>query len=143
MKPWLDPAIASKIHFTKGKSGLTKFIAEDVLQSEYGGQDHWKYQYIEPIQGENARLDMDEKRVEIEKDRNELARQFETLTADWLAAKLTADAPVDKEQAAQRELLVQKLQANYWELDPYIRATTYYHRAGVVDKFGMADFTVN
>jgi hypothetical protein len=143
IKPWLDPAIASKVHFTKGNSGLAKFISQDGLQKEYGGQDHWQYQYIEPVPGENARLEMREKRTEIEKDRHELALQFEALTSEWLAAKLTADAPVDKEKEAQRNALVKNLQANYWELDPYIRATTYYHRAGIVDKYGMTDFTAN
>lgn len=129
IKPWLDPIIASKVNFTNGKSGLGEYIADDTLQKDYGGTDPWQYKYIEPVTGENDRLNIDEKRFEVQAQRDDLISQFEQLTSKW-----AADSGQLGEQ--QRELVVQSLQSNYWQLDPYIRARTYYHRAGVIDSEG-------
>ena len=87
-----------------------------------------------------------EKRTKIQEERNDLARQFDTHTLAWVAAAAAAasgDETEDKtvrEQADKRLELAQQLRANYWKLDPYIRARTYFHRAGVVGPGGEVDF---
>ncbi|ETS73846.1 hypothetical protein PFICI_14792 [Pestalotiopsis fici W106-1] len=133
IKGWLDPVIASKINFTRKTGDLLKFISEENLQSNYGGRDEWQYKYIEPEEGENAKLSDGEQRGEIEKERDELINRFEQETIQWAAL------PIDQPSMKRNETAV-LLRENYWKLDPYIRSTTYYKRAGVVDTQGNVDF---
>lgn len=130
VKRWLDPNVASKVAFTNGKSGLSRYIAEDKLAKEYGGKVTTKYEYAEPVAGENDRLRMDEKRAELQSRRWELIGRFEELTREWMA-----DGG-DAGKAEEREVLVRELQAGYWRLDPYVRARTHYHRTGAADGLG-------
>ncbi|RSM05112.1 hypothetical protein CDV31_009746 [Fusarium ambrosium] len=138
IKHWLDPVISSKVHFTSGTKALTKFIAKDNLQTCYGGQDAWEYNYIDPVPTENERMRSEEKKVKVQQERDELISQFNRLTADW--ASLEPEFVLGKEKNVERDELVKVLQLNYWRLDPYVRATTYYHRVGVVTRVGDVDF---
>lgn len=138
IKGWLDPVIASKINFTRKTADLLKFIAEDNLQSIYGGKDSWEYAYVEPVGGENARLEDDEKRAMIQEERDGLIEEFERETMEWITLGPHSNGAKDVE--ASRKRIVEKLRVNYWKLDPYIRAKTYYHRVGVIDNKGQVDF---
>jgi hypothetical protein len=129
VKRWLDPNVASKVAFTNGKSGLSRYIAEDKLLKEYGGKVTTKYEYAEPVAGENDRLRMDEKRAELQSQWWELIERFEELTREWVAGG-------EAGKAEEREALVRELQACYWRLDPYVRARTHYHRTGAADGLG-------
>lgn len=129
IKGWLDPVIASKINFTRKPADLVRFISEENLQTSFGGKDTWEYEYIEPVKGENAKLEDVGKRTQIQQQRNELIGKFELETAEW--ACLVADSPAGKEKASRRTEVAHRLSRNYWQLDPYIRARTYYHRLGI------------
>lgn len=136
VKRWLDPVIAAKITFTGG-SDLTKYIPKENLQKSYGGKDDWEYKYFEPVAGENDHAD-DEKKVEEERDREDLLQRYQKLTVEWVG--LDAESAAGKEKNAERDAVVKELQQNYWRLDPYRRARTYYHRSGVLDASGKVDF---
>ncbi|KAH7129853.1 CRAL-TRIO domain-containing protein [Dactylonectria estremocensis] len=138
IKHWLDPIIASKIHFTSGNKGLSKFISKDNLQKCYGGDDAWEYKFIDPVPSENLRMQSEEKKVKIQAERDELTDQFHRLTAEWVS--LEPEFVLGKEKNAERDELVRQLQLGYWKLDPYVRATTYYHRVGVINRQGDVDF---
>ncbi|KAI0118240.1 CRAL/TRIO domain-containing protein [Nemania sp. FL0031] len=129
IKGWLDPVIASKINFTRKPADLLQYISEENLQTCYGGTDAWEYEYVEPIAGENAKLNNEEKKTEIEQERGKLVREFELETIRW--ASLPADASSENEKASRRIEIADQLGENYWKLDPYIRARTYYHRIGM------------
>jgi hypothetical protein len=101
------------------------------LQKCYGGTDTWEYKYVEPIEGENAHLASAEKRAELQTERDQLARQYEQLTADWVA--LSPESEEGKAKDVERKTLAEMLEKSYWSLDPYIRARTYYHRTGVLN----------
>ncbi|KAI1810825.1 CRAL/TRIO domain-containing protein [Poronia punctata] len=132
IKGWLDPVIASKINFTRKTADLLKFIPEENLQSFYGGKDKWEYEYIEPVPGENARLEEAEKREEIDKQRDVVIRDFERETVEW-ATKGLGDTKED-EKADKRNDLAEQVTDSYWKLDPYIRSTTYFHRLGLMKR---------
>ncbi|KAH8812285.1 CRAL-TRIO domain-containing protein [Xylogone sp. PMI_703] len=136
IRPWLDPVIASKIHFTRNNNELTNFISPENLQTCYGGQDTWEYKYIELEPGENERMES-EKKPKLQAERNELIHQFEQLTVQWVG--LSPESPAAKERESERKDVAKQLYSNYWKLDPYIRAKTYYHRAGVIDALGEVD----
>ncbi|KAF5667220.1 phosphatidylinositol transferase [Fusarium heterosporum] len=138
IKHWLDPVVASKIHFTSGTKGLLKFIPKANLQKSYGGEDAWEYKYMEPVPTENERMQSEEKKTKIQIERQELIDQFDQLTVEWAA--LDGDAVANAEVPDRRDEVAQLLELNYWKLDPYIRSGTYYHRAGVVNRLGSVDF---
>lgn len=131
MKHWLDAEVAKKINFTKSTSDLLQFVHEENLQAHYGGKDNWQYTYIEPKHGENEYLGDGEKEAEIRAERDELARQFERLTLEWAGVDHQSDEGKKKDE--ERQKAAHEIQENYWKLDPYIRARTYYHRAGTLD----------
>ncbi|RWA07549.1 hypothetical protein EKO27_g7547 [Xylaria grammica] len=130
IKGWLDPVIASKIHFTRKPADLLQFISEESLQNSYGGTDTWEYEYVEPVAGENAKLAEAGTRAEIQRERNALIDEFERETIEW--ASLAAGGSVGREKAARRNEVAGRLSGSYWKLDPYIRAKTYFHRLGMV-----------
>ncbi|KIL94182.1 hypothetical protein FAVG1_02744 [Fusarium avenaceum] len=137
IKHWLDPVVASKIHFTSGTKGLLKFIPKANLQKSYGGEDPWEYKYVEAVPSENERMGSEEKKIKIQIERQELIDQFEQLTFEWATGQ---DSGASLEAKERRDELAQLLELNYWKLDPYIRSGTYYHRAGVVNRQGGVDF---
>ncbi|KAI0968928.1 CRAL/TRIO domain-containing protein, partial [Xylaria arbuscula] len=130
IKGWLDPVIASKINFTRNSADLLKFISQENLQTSYGGNDTWEYEYVEPVEGENARLYESEKKAEIQRERDELIGDFELRTVEW--ASLEAESSAGKENSSLRTEAADHLTENYRKLDPYIRARTYFHRLGMV-----------
>ncbi len=116
---------------------MLEFIPRDNLQKRYGGDDGWEYKYVEPTLSENARLNEEEKKAKIVGERDDLVVKFSHLTAEWAAMELGVDAA--KEKNRQRGELAHQLERNYWQLDPYIRSTTYYDRVGVLSRNGEVD----
>lgn len=80
----------------------------------------------------------EEKRKQIQDERDDLAKQFDQTTIEWMA--LDPKSEEAKEKASKRLDLAKKLRENYWRIDPHIRAKTYYHRAGVVGPAGEVNF---
>lgn len=138
IKGWLDPVIASKIHFTRGTKDMAAFIDKSNMQNIYGGDDKWEYWYPEPVPGENPKLGNKEGRAPIDEARMKLAEEFTQETIAWAARDASTDEGKDK--SARRDEVIERLKSNYWELDPYIRATTYLYRVGVVNDKGEVDF---
>ncbi|KFH45055.1 Phosphatidylinositol transfer protein-like protein [Hapsidospora chrysogenum ATCC 11550] len=138
IKGWLDPVIASKINFTRSKSDMERFIAPENLQKCYGGEDPWEYEYVEPVPGENDKLKDEEGRERIMEARWNVVRDIVRETVEW--ARLDVESDEAKAASKKRDQVVDKLHSNYWELDPYVRATTYLRRAGVVNEKHEVDF---
>ncbi|KAJ4303886.1 hypothetical protein N0V88_001484 [Collariella sp. IMI 366227] len=139
IKPWLDPVIASKINFTSSNRDLARFIEQENLQKCYGGKDRWDYKYMEPVEGENEKL-QSEKKEEIDAQRRELIRQFEQLSLEWAKVKELESVDAEQNLMTKRGELAKWLRETHWKLDPYVRARTYYHRAGVIDSQGVVDY---
>ncbi|KAK9420689.1 hypothetical protein SUNI508_00780 [Seiridium unicorne] len=138
IKGWLDPIIASKVNFTRNTADLLRFIPEENLQADYGGNDSWEYKYADPEPDENVRLSEEEKRAKIQEERDALIQEFERQTVEWASVEPKSIGAQEREKS--RSQLAELLSVNYWKLDPYIRARTYYHRVGVVDDTGHVDF---
>ncbi|KAJ6441480.1 CRAL/TRIO domain-containingprotein [Purpureocillium lavendulum] len=125
---WLDPAVASKVQFTRGKRGLLKWIAPDQLLKELGGNEDWEYEYEEPLPDENIKMQDTRTRDRLLAERQVLAQRFEELTKEWVMSAQLSDK--SRELCGKRDKLAGKLTANYWQLDPYIRARSIYDRHG-------------
>ncbi|KAK5993123.1 CRAL-TRIO domain-containing protein C3H8.02 [Cladobotryum mycophilum] len=129
IRGWLDPVVAAKVHFTNNKSELETFIEPSRILKELGGDENWSYQYVEPVVGENDRMKDTGTRDRLLHVRENLVKEFEAATLQWIQTPGGEDGPRIK---AQREELAAKLREDYWRLDPYIRARSLYDRQGVI-----------
>ena len=135
IKGWLDPVVASKIHFTKHVEDLEHYIPRSHIIKELGGDEDWEYKFVEPLPGENDSLKDDAPRLKFEEERTREVDAFQKKTFEWIAS--TSDAA---SIYTERNVLAQKLHDNYWQLDPYVRARTLYDRTGMISKGGKIDF---
>ncbi|TWU70776.1 hypothetical protein ED733_001133 [Metarhizium rileyi] len=125
---WFDKELRSKVKFTYGKKGLSRWIAPNQMIKELGGDDDWEYTYVEPDPDENYKMNDTETRDRLLAERRELSLQFEDLTKEWVMnAQLSEKA---RQICDRRNQCVEELAANYWRLDPYVRARSLYDRLG-------------
>ncbi|KAL2751942.1 hypothetical protein ACRALDRAFT_2114838 [Sodiomyces alcalophilus JCM 7366] len=137
IKGWLDPVVASKVHFTNNVKEMEEFIEPSRIIKELDGPEDWTYQYVEPVSGENDKLNDTATRDKLLEARESLVSEFEEATLQWIGA----DEKTEKSALmAQRNGLALKLREDYWRLDPYIRARSVYDRTGVIQPGGKIDF---
>ena len=140
IKGWLDPVVASKVHFTYTAYDLEKFIPRNRIIKELEGVDDWQYKYIEPHPDENKKMEDTATRDKIIARRAELSKEVEQATIAWIKAADTQNADVKFAAEDKRNGVIDQLTALYWELDPYIRARTLYDRYGVIQPGGKINF---
>lgn len=128
IKGWLDPVVASKVHFTKSVEELEKYIERSHIIKELGGDDQWTYEYVEPRPDENERMEDSTTRDRLLDERAAIVKDFERLTQEWI------QEPRGIEQ--KRTELAGRLRSGYWQLDPYIRARSLYDRTKVIQEGG-------
>lgn len=128
----MDPVIVSKIQFTKSVKDLETYIPRGRIFKELGGPEDWEYKYIEPEQNENKRMDDTTTREALEDERRDIVRELLTTTSSWITATATKDNEQLKTSKARRDELAEQLSANYWKLDPYVRARNCLDRAGII-----------
>lgn len=133
----MDPVIVSKIQFTKSVSDLENYIPRERIFKELGGPENWEYKYIEPEQSENKRMDDSTTREALEDERHGIVKELLTTTSSWITASATKDNEQLKTSKARRAELAEQLSANYWKLDPYVRARNCLDRAGIIPDVGF------
>ncbi|RVD80770.1 uncharacterized protein DFL_008662 [Arthrobotrys flagrans] len=144
IRGWLDPVVASKVHFTTKTTDLTEFISLSQLPKSLGGDEDWEYEYIEPTPTENpsisspAPADITEKET-LEAERLRIIEEYEKNTREWIKEE-SKGAKVDTDVKDERSGLRERLRTNYWGLDRFLRARTWYDRIGMVGKNGEVDF---
>lgn len=126
------------MHFTNNKSELEEFIEPGQIIKELGGDQDWEYQYVEPISGENAKMDDTATRDQLLKSRADTVKQFETTTMDWIKKP---DGEEGKAAKEKREKLATELREGYWKLDPHIRARSLYDRMRIIQPDGKVTWT--
>ncbi|KAF7550105.1 hypothetical protein G7Z17_g5955 [Cylindrodendrum hubeiense] len=137
IRGWLDPVVASKVHFTNNKKELEEFIEPSHIIKELEGEEDWEYKYIEPIAGENDKMKDTVTRDRLVEAREELVKKFEHTTREWIR---NSEGDQAKALKAEREKLAQQLKADYWNLDQYVRARTLYDRQGAIQGGGNTDW---
>lgn len=134
IKGWLDPVVASKVHFTNNEQEMEQFVPKSNILKELGGEEDWSYQYTEPTPGENDRMKDTATRDKLVSEREEVVKQYESATKNWINGTEVAAA---KER---RLKLANELRDGYWVLDPYVRARSYYDRVGLIGTDGRPNF---
>jgi hypothetical protein len=132
IRNWLDPVVANKVHFTNSVTELSEFIESSSVLAELGGENSWKYSYIEPGENENIRMKDVETKEKLITKRKDLAREYEEEVFEWLAAD-KGEKENWSESRIKRDGLAAQLRRNYWELDPYVRARSVYDRNGELE----------
>jgi hypothetical protein len=135
IRGWLDPVVATKVQFTNNNTELEAFVAPSRIIRELSGPEDWSYTYIEPVPGENDKMKDTITRDKLLIGREELVHEYEQLILDWIAG----DNQIE-ELRKKRHEVANKLRADYWKLDPYIRARSYYDRVGLIKEGGLIDF---
>lgn len=131
IKGWLDPVVASKIHFASNIEDLQEWIPRNRIMKELGGDEDFVYSYTEPVEGENAQMNDTATRDQLQAERTELVKSYETETLDWARGEDGGEG---------RNRLAQRLAENYWKLDPHIRARSLYDRTGILGQNGKLEF---
>jgi hypothetical protein len=136
IRGWLDPVVASKVHFTKNVDELSSFIPNSHIPTELGGSEDWSYSYTPPADNENEIMKDTETRDKLLAQRQELVDQYEEKVVAWF----DDEKAENEERRKERGELAEKLRRNYWEMDPYVRARSLYDRLGVMRDGGKVDF---
>jgi len=136
----MDPDIAAKVQFTNSAADLEKFIARDQLVEEVGGAEKWKYEYIEPDENENARMEDITTRDALVSERQQIGEEVLAATSEWNDATKSKDKGRIQSAESQRAYLAERLRINHWKLDPYARARLCLDRMKVIQKDGRIDF---
>ncbi|KAJ5911420.1 uncharacterized protein N7473_000723 [Penicillium subrubescens] len=130
----LDPVVASKVHFITGAKELEELVPKSQILKEIGGEEDWDYKYIEPLPQENDRLKDTATRDIILDERKSLGDELFSVTTNWISQ-------IDVESSlVRRDEVIKSLSANYWKLDPYVRARSLLDRTGVIKEGGKIDF---
>jgi hypothetical protein len=124
------------VHFTNSNQEMEQFVPASNIIKELDGNEDWAYKYIEPVPGENDALKDTETRDKLLAERQNLVKEYENVTLDWIRGKETNPDAV----RATRNELANKLRDDYWRLDPFIRARSYYDRIGMINPGGRIQF---
>ncbi|KAK9783509.1 hypothetical protein SCAR479_00068 [Seiridium cardinale] len=137
IKGWLDPVVASKVHFTNNVKDMSEFLTPNRIPKELEGEDPWEYHYVEPVVGENPKLRDTETRDRLLEERDSLYDEYEQKTLEWLRIQ---DAEKRAAIKAGRTEIATKLREGYWTLDPYVRARSLYDRVGILNEGGRLEY---
>ncbi|KAL9062067.1 MAG: hypothetical protein Q9206_000022 [Seirophora lacunosa] len=127
IKGWLDPVVASKVHFTKNLDELERFVEKSHIIKELGGDDPYEYQYVEFTAGENEKMSDESTREQLVEERARTVKEYEKITQEWIA-----DSQNRATLQQRRNDLAERLRSGYWQLDPYVRARSLYDRVGLI-----------
>lgn len=145
IRGWLDPVVAAKIHFTTTVEDLEQYIPKSNIIKELGGGDPFEYKYVEPDPISEKTLSTQDashhqKRDSLLHDRAQTVLEFQNKTFEWLSSASSSTSDSSSSIKAERDGLAKSLRTGYWDIDPYIRAGSYYDRVGVIGKGGVVNF---
>jgi hypothetical protein len=119
---------------------LEAFLDRSRILKELGGDAEGGFEYIEVQPGENDLMKDTAKRDEILAKNKAIAEEIQGATKSWIEAANKNDQEIVKSSKAKREELAAKYAQGYWEVDPYIRARSFYDRSGVIQGGGKIQF---
>lgn len=126
IKNWLDPVVASKIHFTKTIDDVKGFVDGKYLPKEIGGSGEVDVSYPVPtIEHTHPPLQQDSTYRALRRERDELNMLFFDVTRKWVQSTLPE---VSAQYLADKIDISTRLSENYKHLDPYERCPGVYDR---------------
>ncbi|OQO01727.1 hypothetical protein B0A48_12764 [Cryoendolithus antarcticus] len=132
IRGWLDPVVASKVHFASNLGELETWIPKSRILKECGGDEDWSYTFPEPNADEEKVLNDSQGKEAVLSERRTLAKEYEEETIAWISGTGAA--------SEKRDSLTTQLEASYWRLDPFVRATSLYDRSRIIQPGGKLEF---
>ena len=114
---------------------MEKYVPKNHVLKDLGGDEDWAYHYIEPVVGENDTMKDTETRDKLLAGREDIVKDYEKATLDWIHGQVDS-AEIKK----KRDELANSLKDDYWRLDSYVRARSYYDRVGMLNSGGRLQF---
>lgn len=114
---------------------MEEFVPASQIIKELNGPEDWSYNYVEPVPGENDKMKDTETRDKLLAQRQNIVKEFEDATLEWIY-----DSGKDETVKRKRNEIAIKLRDDYWKLDPYVRARSYYDRIGMINPGGRLQF---
>lgn len=133
IKGWLDPVVASKVHFTNSPAEMEAYVPSSQIIKELAGGEDWTYKYVEPVKGENDSMKDTATRDGLLDARALVVKEYEKATVEWIHS-------TGADVKTKRNELANQLREGYWVLDPYLRARSVYDRVGMIEKGGKLAF---
>ncbi|CAJ2508831.1 Uu.00g138570.m01.CDS01 [Anthostomella pinea] len=137
VRGWLDPVVASKVHFTNNLQDLEQFIDAAKVPDDMDGKSGFTYQYVEPVPGENSKMQDTETKDKLLQEREALYEEYESKTIEWIGE---TDSTKRASINAERNAVAKNLKEHYWRMDPYVRSRSLYDRIGVIKADGKLDY---
>lgn len=128
IRGWLDPVVAAKVQFTNNEAEMEAMVPKSRIITELGGAEDYTYKYIEPVAGENDKMKDTTTRDKLMQQRSVIVDEYEKRTLEWI----NGEGDVEALKKTRHEIAL-KLRDDYWNLDPYIRARSYYDRIGLIN----------
>ncbi|KAG9243866.1 CRAL-TRIO domain-containing protein [Calycina marina] len=135
IKGWLDPVVASKVHFTNDSKAMEQFIPASQIIKELNGAEDWSYSYVNPVPGENDKMKDTATRDRLLEARQVIVKQYESAVLAWIHGTSTVE-----DSKIKRNQIANQLREDYWQLDPYVRARSHYDRVGLIQPGGKLSF---
>ncbi|GAB1202667.1 hypothetical protein APSETT445_001288 [Aspergillus pseudonomiae] len=136
--PWIISV--SKVDFTYTAADLERHIAPEQLVKELGGKDQYEYQFIEPVEGENERMEDTVTRDTLLSEREKIGDDLLKATAEWIEVAQEDNSVKIAAAKERRNAIIEQMRVNYWDLDPYVRGRCHLDRAGVIGEGGNISF---
>ncbi|CUM66787.1 uncharacterized protein PRCAT00004469001 [Priceomyces carsonii] len=133
IKGWLDPVVASKIHFTNSCNDLESFIDRQFIPKELGGDDTFVMKYKNPTTEDSFEKPRGEEYRKLLKQRTFLILSYFQATINWLESKTIQES--DQLLEIRIKLGI-KLASNYVKIDPFIRKRGIFERIGEMGALG-------
>lgn len=127
IRVWLDPVVASKVHFTYTAADLEKFVDRKFIPKDLGGDDEYVPVYVPPTSESSGKLAKDEKYEKWVQQRRDYCYVFIETPLAWIKAKTVEESTKLLDYKIQ---IGAELAKNYILLDPYIRERGPFDRDG-------------
>lgn len=129
IRGWLDPVVASKVHFTNSVEDLEKFVDRKNIPDFVGGDDTYRPEYDAPTEENSGLKPKDERFDELAEERKQLSKVFIETTLAWVKAATKEE--LTKFMNLKIQLGVE-LAKNMVELDEYVRTRGQFDRNGAL-----------
>jgi hypothetical protein len=114
---------------------MEAYVPKEQIISELGGHEDWKYKYLEPVPGENDLMKDTKTRDKLLVAREGIVKEYENATLEWIHGNREVEVV-----KTRRNEIAGRLKVDYWNLDPYLRAKSYYDRVGMINPGGRIQF---
>ncbi|CAF3368744.1 unnamed protein product [Rotaria sp. Silwood2] len=133
IKPWLDPVVASKIHFLRSSKELTEYINPIDLPKRLGGSQ-MDFEFHPPTEEDKAQMKIfrtDKEGMEkVKFEHMEAAQHYINMILKWA----TRQTQNEDDERMNRVQTAKRLSAAFEQFVPYVSTRTHFHRTGEIQE---------